>query len=59
MGTIVSIFLTHVSTPKQKKWHVQIERPSCNANRYEVVDIIDGGVEVLEALCKDERWHIK
>jgi len=37
-----------------KKWHVQIEQPSFSANRYEVVDIIDGGVEVLEALCGDE-----
>jgi hypothetical protein len=33
---------------------VQIEQPSFSANRYEVVDIIDGGVEVLEALCGDE-----
>jgi hypothetical protein len=42
------------------KSHVQIEQPSCNVNQYEVVDITNGSVEILEPLCKlDGMWHIE
>lgn len=56
----MSIFLTHVSTPKQKNGMCKLNnlQASCSANRHEVVDIIDGGVEVLEALCGDELYDI-
>ncbi len=39
------------------KLHVQIEWPSFSIHHYEVVDIINGGVEVLKALCENGVWH--
>jgi hypothetical protein len=49
----------HVNTHIGKS-HVQIEKPSCNVDQYEVVDITNGGVEFLESLCKlNGMWHIE
>jgi hypothetical protein len=61
--------------PPKSKWdshkhnHVNFSRPSVHTNigkshlqierLYEVVCIIDGGVEVLEVLCEDGVWHIE
>jgi hypothetical protein len=53
----VNSFCPHVHT-QIGKLHSQYEQPSCSVNLYEVVNTIDGDVEVLEAPCGNGVWYI-
>jgi hypothetical protein len=42
-----------------RKLHVHIERHSYSVDQYEVVDITNGSVEVLEVPPRGGVWHIE
>jgi hypothetical protein len=42
-----------------RKLHVHIEQHYYNVDQYEVVDITNGGVEILEAPSRGGVWHIE